>query len=175
MEIYDNLLSKYYLKELQECFLQHCEWRYCNNTTYGLESDSGNLGAFGFGLRLFGDNQYSNSFAAVLSRALLATVHEKVEQLYAPDKYSMLRARADMTMYNSEKFRHEFHTDAPFPHVTAIFYLNTSDGNTIIADREVEPVENRLVIFDGLIEHTGHSPSQHKNRVLINMNFCRVP
>ena len=83
-----------------------------------------------------------------------------------------------MTLYNPEKYRHELHTDYSYEHTSAIFYLNSSDGNTLLFDREgtnllteVEPIENRLLIFDGLLQHTGHSPSMHKSRVLINMNF----
>ena len=31
--------------------------------------------------------------------------------------------------------------------------------------------ENRLLIFDGNLPHTGHSPSKNKFRILINMNL----
>ena len=88
-----------------------------------------------------------------------------------------LRVRADMTLYNPDKHQHEYHTDFDFPHTTAIFYVNTSDGNTVLKSNgpanglEVEPVENRLFIFNGLKSHTGHSPTKNKSRVLINMNF----
>ena len=83
-----------------------------------------------------------------------------------------------MTVYCPESYQHERHVDMEEENTTCIFYLNTSDGNTSIYDRngttllkEIEPIENRLVIFDGKYLHAGHSPSKNKNRVLINMNF----
>ena len=83
-----------------------------------------------------------------------------------------------MTLYNPEKYKHDIHVDIPLKHITCIFYINNSDGNTIIYDynktiiiKEIEPVENRLLIFDGNLPHTGHSPSKNKFRILINMNF----
>ena len=62
---------------------------------------------------------------------------------------------------------------------SCIYYVNESDGNTLLKDpveghgfMQVEPKANRLLVFDGSIEHTGHSPSEHKQRILINANFC---
>ena len=73
-------------------------------------------------------------------------------------------------------------------HATSIFYVNDSDGNTVIYNQkwnpeqginqeltvmeEIEPVGNRLICFDGLHIHTGHNPMKHSNRILINTNFA---
>ena len=79
-----------------------------------------------------------------------------------------------MTLYNPNNYRHEIHTDLEIPNITCIFYVNDSDGDTVLYEkgmaRSVEPKANRLLMFDGDIAHTGHSPSKHKNRVLINTN-----
>ena len=63
-----------------------------------------------------------------------------------------------------------------------------SDGETIIYDEKstgktfnydkmkvketIQPKANRIVIFDGSLYHTGHSPSKHSNRILINSNYA---
>ena len=70
--------------------------------------------------------------------------------------------------------------------VSAILYMNESDGSTLIYDKKVvnaddidhtkeydikeaiDPVPNRLLVFDGHYVHTGHSPSKHKSRILLN-------
>ena len=82
------------------------------------------------------------------------------------------------------------------PHIATIFYLNDSDGNTVIfnqkfeespetmraasiqinestltVQKEIEPKANRLLIFDGHYIHTGHVPAHHNNRVILNSNF----
>jgi len=89
-----------------------------------------------------------------------------------------LRVRADMTLYNPEGYRHDFHVDSEEPHRVCIYYVNDSDGDTIILGdpsdsrfRRVQPKANRLLTFNGEHMHTGHSPKLHKNRILINANF----
>lgn len=103
----------------------------------------------------------------------------------------IIRSRIDMTMYNPEGYLHGVHTDLPgLSHWSAVYYVNDSDGETYIYDaheddvsinkadlseenikHRVEPKANRIVIFDGNYYHTGHSPSKHKNRIIINSNF----
>lgn len=174
--IIDNLLTESYLKDLQNYFLsQQCEWNYNDNLT-GDESYEV-LGSFGFTMRLHWNQMFVNSYAGILSRALIFTALDKVIEI-TEKPHLVVRARADMTVYNPLNHCHELHTDYSYEHRTAIFYLNTSDGNTLLYDRdgkelltEVIPIENRLLVFDGLLQHTGHSPSNHKSRVLVNMNF----
>ena len=172
--IHEDFLPKYYLKEIQDYFLSdHCEWYYQDKIS-GVESNSP-VGSFGFSSTLFNDGAYVPNFPGTLCRSLVAHVQEAVET-FTGSYQNVIRARADMTMYNPDKHQHEYHTDFDFPHVTAIFYVNTSDGNTVLSNgMKVEPVENRLLVFNGLTPHTGHSPSKHNNRVLINMNFVQTP
>lgn len=107
----------------------------------------------------------------------------------------LLRMRGDTTLYNKDQHRHRAHVDIAIPHTTAILYLTTADGTTVLFDeinnfsshdqiynyiynneknfkivKEIEPIANRLVIFNGSRFHTGHSPSKHKRRVLLNFN-----
>ena len=97
------------------------------------------------------------------------------------------RARADMVTWSKEDFIHPAHIDFPFPNTASIFYVNETDGDTILynvkpnedpngeADEleRVSPKTNRLVIFDGDLLHTGCSPTKHKNRILINSNYIK--
>ena len=69
-------------------------------------------------------------------------------------------------------------------------YFNDSDGDTIVYNEQsptvkipnetltnltekkrISPRENRLLIFDGSFIHTGHSPTNHRRRILLNCNF----
>ncbi len=176
VKVIDNLISKHYLDHLQSHFLgENCEWFFNDNLTNDDSYES--LDSFGFNMRLHWNGYFIGNFVGTLIRSLVFSTQEKVEE-FVERPQQIIRARADMTMYNPNKYRHELHTDFPYDHTTAIFYMNNSDGNTLLFDRqgndlieEIEPVENRLVIFDGLMQHTGHSPSNHKSRVLINMNF----
>ena len=87
------------------------------------------------------------------------------------DTNEIVRARADMTMYSPEVYKHKTHVDYEFPTIAAVYYVNDSDGKTECLDQQVEPKANRLVVFPGDIPHTGHSPSKHKTRIIINSNY----
>ena len=103
-------------------------------------------------------------------------------------KARISRSRLDMTLYSKESILFEPHIDLFKPHLATIFYVNDSDGNTVIYDQkwnpeqgydqdltvmqEIEPVANRLIAFDGMHIHTGHNPTKHSNRILINTNFA---
>ena len=99
------------------------------------------------------------------------------------------RARADMvTWTGKETYIHPAHIDYPFPNTASIFYVNESDGDTILYNAKrtdvanykdlkeydrVSPKANRLVLFDGDLLHTGCSPTKHKQRILINSNYVK--
>ena len=56
---------------------------------------------------------------------------------------------------------------------TAIYYVNTNNGYTKFEDGTVvNSVENRCVVFDSSLRHTGTTCTDQKTRVVIN--FCYV-
>ena len=87
-----------------------------------------------------------------------------------------LRVRADMTLYNSEGYRHDFHTDCEEPHRVCIYYVNDSDGDTIFYDnkeniiKKISPKKGRIAFFNGDILHSGSAPTQNL-RIVLNYNF----
>jgi len=69
---------------------------------------------------------------------------------------------------------HEKHIDYDWPHVAAIYCLNTCDGFTRLEDGTiVESVENRLYTFDGSKLHNSTTTTNSKGRFNINFNFTR--
>jgi hypothetical protein len=75
------------------------------------------------------------------------------------------------------------HVDMPKPHWVLIYYVNDSDGDTVILDKtfpdwqnaavlhSVAPKKRRAVLFDGRHYHCGTSPSKHDTRIVINYDF----
>jgi hypothetical protein len=75
------------------------------------------------------------------------------------------------------------HIDLPYPHWAVIFYVNDSDGDTLIFDKTfpdkenavvvhaVSPKKGRAVLFDGRHYHCGTAPSRHDTRIVINYDF----
>ena len=95
-----------------------------------------------------------------------------------------------MTTKTPTLLMHAPHVDADVPNIGGILYLNESDGDTVLFNQKgengkipegidltikktISPKVNRLLLFDGALIHTGHSPVNYSNRILLNMNFGR--
>jgi len=71
------------------------------------------------------------------------------------------------------------HTDYLTPHLTILYYLNDSDGDTYFyKDKEgketmqiISPKRNRAVLFDGLIPHSSSKPVNNPYRIVLNINL----
>lgn len=83
------------------------------------------------------------------------------------------------------------HVDRFEPHQTLIYYLNTSDGDTVVFDQtysigddykaasstslpikyRIKPVANTLLHIDGFQYHSGSNPVENDYRITININF----
>jgi hypothetical protein len=75
------------------------------------------------------------------------------------------------------------HVDIPKPHWVLIYYVNDSDGDTVILDKtypdssnavilhSVSPKKGRAILFDGRHYHCGTCPSEHDFRIVLNYDF----
>ena len=79
--------------------------------------------------------------------------------------------RANLLVPTEAHIYHEFHTDRKIPHSVALFYVTNCNGFTILKDTaKVDCVPNRMLLFDGSIEH--HSVTSTDNpRCVININY----
>lgn len=79
------------------------------------------------------------------------------------------------------------HVDHTYPHIQMLAYLNDSDGNTILYDKqadynndpspyteipekkliEISPKKYKVVLFDGSLYHTAHLPTNSERTVLV--------
>lgn len=79
--------------------------------------------------------------------------------------------RANLLVPTLKHIQHEFHTDRKVPHKVALFYVTECDGFTILKDTtEVKCIENRMLIFDGSIEHCSVTSTDYP-RSVININY----
>ena len=93
----------------------------------------------------------------------------------------LLKAKINKTVARQSNLLVGWHTDTTEDHwaadknpMTAIFYINTNDGYTIIDDEDqkiINCIENRIVIFDSHLKHTGVTCSNTSNKLLININY----
>ena len=180
--IIDNFLSKTYYKSILELLSGHnFDWKYLENIT-DPENETKSVDNFnGYGL--------SHTFWDEKKRSLPPLGPYMEPLLYQIMDIAkcdfVLRARADMVTWSKDEFIHPPHADFPFPNTASIFYVNETDGDTIIYNdsftsiaglkelERVSPKANRLILFEGNILHTGCSPTNHKNRILINSNYMK--
>ena len=79
--------------------------------------------------------------------------------------------RANLLVLTKEHIYHEFHTDRNVPHTVALFYVTTCNGFTILKDTaKVNCLQNRMLLFDGSIEHHSVTSTDHP-RCVININY----
>ena len=183
IEVYDNFLSQPYFDSLRDLLTSpNFSWNFFPNITAMKELSDDN--SYGFNFTIFNSIQkygIQETKESWITLPALFSIQEKVKC------ETIVRARYDLTTYNPSNYRHPYHIDMNYhSFVSAILYMNESDGNTLIYDKKVvnaddidhtkeydikeaiDPVPNRLLVFDGHYVHTGHSPSKHKSRILLN-------
>jgi hypothetical protein len=87
---------------------------------------------------------------------------------------SLIKSKANLTLRGNNKNKLFFHTDYPYNSYTAIFYLNTNNGATILDEKkqiEINSIENRILIFDANINHAVKVQTDEKRRIVLNINY----
>lgn len=189
IEIIDNFMSEQDFKNLQDfVFGTNFSWFYVpavskpdNNIPIlnAVETSA-------FVHKIYGKYENTKSFAY----PKFIPLFEKIED-YLNNDYEVFRARTTMTSYKKDFREHNYnlpHVDFPYPHISAVFYLNNSDGDTwifneqYIRDNEpmsfsvktrVQPKANRILIFDGFYYHTASNPITTSTRSIVNLNFIK--
>jgi len=91
---------------------------------------------------------------------------------------NLLRIRIGLTATIGKPVINKPHIDWDFPHESIIFYFNNSDGNTVFYNKdkksvvkEITPIENMAVGFDGHIFHSSSKPVNTQRRIIMNINL----
>lgn len=95
----------------------------------------------------------------------------------------ILKSKSNIVLNNGllrNKKSHSFpHIDFKKKHLVLLYYVNESDGDTIIFDQikknkriaSVSPKKGRLLVFDGDHYHASSSPQKSDCRIIINTNI----
>ena len=149
----------------------------------------------GFNHFFFENNQpTSQHFQSIYPLVLSITSKEKVHF------NRLIRMRANLTLPNttSKLEWHMPHIDSFFEHWNSIYYVNNSDGDTVIFNetnddyssgqddiiriqqgkftikQRVEPKKGRIVIFPGKYYHSSSWARNSKFRCVININLSKI-
>ena len=189
IEVIDNFISPSYLTELNQA-VDPKSMHWCFNGTQTFHPDaisdgSGSLEDFGFSIALCSPNQPNVFYDTKLSTFIRPLVYKIKDYVGAS---TIFRSQLDLTILHKQKYIHPPHIDRDSidnEYVSAIFYINDTDGETIIYDNKydieppsfptnmkikktIKPKPGRLLLFDTRYAHTGCSPSEHQTRILLN-------
>jgi len=153
----DNFLDKKEFNKIKEVFFsENIPWSF-GKVVPDLESSVSDIDNFQFSYTILPESPF----------------YECLIPLF--DKMNMdahFRLKVNLNPRASKIFEHGYHTDLPIVSNTALFYLNTNDGYTAFeTGTKVDSIENRLVIFDSFIKHTGTSCTNEKVRMVLNINY----
>lgn len=86
----------------------------------------------------------------------------------------LMEVRANFMTNKNFVYESEWHTDRKFNCKTAIYYVNTNNGYTILDKDEqinIPCKENSMLIFDSDILHKAVSQTDNERRIVINFNY----
>jgi hypothetical protein len=161
-KILDNFLEKDTFNKFKEAiFSESLNWYFKENQSY--EEDQKNDPGF-FSLNFFGN--FYNDFVGL--NYFLFKIYEKI------NCKALVQSRANLYLKQEKDNKLFFHKDFEFECSTAIFYMNTNNGGTILGRKEkikIDNIENRILIFNSQIEHSVKYATDVQRRIIININY----
>jgi len=137
---------------------------------------------FGFSHVLFNNGQENSPFYKFFT-PMVYFIEEKTGEKIN----ELIRIRAGLNVKSSqEELVHLPHVDYPYPHKVFLYYVDDSDGDTVMYNEKydstffvenfsvketISPQRNKGILFDGLRYHSSSSPVKNTRRVAININF----
>jgi hypothetical protein len=163
-QIIDNVLPNSVSDKIANDFLVGARFSWFYNDNVVTSSPKNNLNNYQFTHTFY--NEY------VVRSELMSVVVPILEYL-RPE--SIIRIKANLNPRTDVRHTFDYHVDyesKASDRKTAIYYVNTNNGVTILEDgTEIKSIANRLLIFNQNTRHTGTTCTDEKVRCLINFNY----
>jgi hypothetical protein len=176
VKVIDNVISNRYSQFIFEEIVK-LKWTFVPNLSY---SNSNNTDHAGFSYNFYLDKNYSHCNEEIRSNEynyvipLLLTALEKFDLDVSINQ--IFRSRVRLTMQRDRSIIEDKHRDYNFQHLVLLYYVNSTDGDTVLFDNngnileKISPRRGRCVLFDGSIEHAS-STSTLSPRIVLNNNI----
>ena len=162
IKIEDNFLDEKYFLNLKSMFFSH-ELPWFRQSGVATMSDEMDEKADCFFCHIF----FKNHTVCSPKIKELSPLLDRLKDLKA-----LIRIHANFYPRTQDIHEHEFHKDYPFNNKTIIFSINTNNGYTkLISGEKIDSVENRLLLFDGSIEHKSSTCSDKFGRINLVVNY----
>jgi len=182
--VIDNIVNEVEQSYIKKYMFDHCKWSFIQDVS--LEN---NLHQRRPGFKVMFDRDKIND---IIYNIVLNTRKKlKLKPLY--DREKLLEARSFLQLPLNKDYIGEGvdtpHLDRTEPHLVFLYYVNDSDGDTVIYNyksksstdipyfedikelKRITPKQGRVVIFDGLYWHTAEQPTKDI-RCIINFNIA---
>jgi hypothetical protein len=190
IEIFDNCISEDTQTEIENLlFSNYFPW-YLSCAPNHYTVDTKEIGTFNdSGLIVKEYIQLVHNFLSdgKAQSPLFDPVHKMMEEFHKNtgieiNGYYRIKANLQTQCnFSHEKFCNTPHVDTTLiDHMTAIYYVNDSDGDTIILNsakknpeiiKTISPKRGRFLVFNGKYYHAGRHPINSEKRVVINFNY----
>ena len=88
---------------------------------------------------------------------------------------AIINIRANLVINKGKEIKSSWHVDQyndlKLQHKTAIFYVNSNNGGTLLGDELIQSKANRILIMKKNLEHASVGPTDEKRRIVININY----
>lgn len=122
-----------------------------------------------------GETVANSDFIPILNKIL-----KPLLQKLNLDTISILRSKANLQTQHKNNSVNNYntpHVDVNQDHYVAIYYVNDSDGDTVLFDenykiiQRISPMKGRILLFNGKTLHCGSHPYSSKSRCVVNIDF----
>lgn len=161
-------------------------WHFMEDTTHEKAADT-TSSTPAFAHMIYHPGQDENCYADFFQPLINAILDKSNLKLIAVHRIRLGFLLNTKYTYSGSPYRHNtVHRDMDTPHWTAVYYLNDSDGPTVIF-REIEPAEKyyplhrsepkkgKAVVFDGMHYHASTCPKVNNKRIACTINFSAEP
>jgi hypothetical protein len=183
IKVIENFLPKTNQKILEETlFGKYFPWYKSIDTASKLENfKSKNIFDYSQFVHVFYSfrnnvSKIESDFVEIINTNLL----NQIGKYFKLNDLNIMRIKANLQLHHKKTTKNSFnnpHTDNKLNHISAIYYVNDSDGDTYFFDnrykiiKKVTPKKGKIVIFRGDIIHAGGHPFNFETRAVINCNF----
>jgi hypothetical protein len=89
---------------------------------------------------------------------------------------AVIRIKANLSPKTNKIIKREMHVDNYIKNSkTAIYYVNTNNGYTIFKkENKIKSEENKLIIFETNIAHSGTTCTDEDYRIVLNFNYFEI-
>jgi len=123
---------------------------------------------------VYGDNNYQfthNFYSDFQIKSNHFNLLDSILKIINP--VSLIKIKANLLPKSNKIIEHGMHVDVINKNSkTAIYYVNTNNGYTKFENnKKITSEENKLVIFNSNIHHTGTTCTDSDYRIVINFNY----